>query len=131
MGVTESFADWIATTHYDDIPAAGLHAVRQSMLDWIGCALVGSTRPAARIILDYSEEHGGNAQARVLCSGIRTSASEAAFANGVIGHLEDFDDSGAHPASYLTPTVLALAEERRLPGKQVLAAWAIGYEISA
>ena len=34
-------------------------------------------------------------------------AIDAAFTNGVMGHIEDFDDSGAHPASYLTPTVLS------------------------
>ena len=131
MGITASFANWIATVKYEDIPSAGIEAVKQSMLDWIGCALVGSRQPAVGIVVAHTQEQAGAAQARLVASGIRTTTIDAAFTNGVMGHIEDFDDSGAHPASYLTPTVLALAEERALSGKQVLAAWAIGYEISA
>ena len=131
MGVTERFASWIASTRFEDIPAEGVAIVKRSLLDWIGCALVGTTRPAARIIADYTREQGGTPQARLIATDIRTTSINAAFANGVVGHLEDFDDSGAHPASYLTPAVLALGEELRLPGKQVVSAWAVGHEISA
>lgn len=131
MGVTERFASWLASTRFEDIPPEGVAIVKRSRLDWIGCALAGSTREAARIIADHTSEQGGTPQARLISSGARTTSINAAFANGVLGHLEDFDDSGAHPASYLTPTVLALGEELRLPGKQILLAWAAGYEISA
>lgn len=131
MGVTASFANWITSTDYEGIPPKGIDNVKRSLLDWIGCALAGSTRRPARIIVEHTREEGGTAQARLIASGVRTTSTNAAFANGVMGHLEDFDDSGAHPASYLTPTVLALGEELRLPGKQILASWAIGYDISA
>jgi 2-methylcitrate dehydratase PrpD len=130
MGATEEFANWTVSTQYDDIPAKGIEIVKRSVLDWIGCALVGSRRPEARIVVDYTREQGGNHQARLVAPGVRTTSINAAFANGVMGHLEDFDDSGAHPASYLTPTVLALGEELHLPGRQVLLAWAIGYDVS-
>ncbi len=131
MGTTEKFANWIVTTKYDDIPAKGIEIVKRSVLDWIGCVLVGSTRPEASIVVDYTREQGGNHQARLVASGVRTTSINAAFANGFMSHLEDFDDSGAHPASYLTPMVLALGEELHLPGRQVLLAWAVGYDISA
>lgn len=131
MGVTERFAGWIASSRFEDILPEGVAIVKRSLLDWIGCALAGSTRQAARIIADHTREQGGTRQARVIATDIRTTSVNAAFANGVLGHIEDYDDSGAHPASYLTPTVLALGEELRRPGKQVVSAWAAGFEISA
>ena len=131
MKVTEPLAGWIASTRFEDVPPEGIAIVKRSLLDWIGCALAGSTREAARIITDHTREQGGMPQARLIASGVRTTSINAAFANGVLGHLEDFDDSGAHPASYLTPTVLALGEELHLSGREILVGWAAGYEISA
>ena len=131
MGVTEQFSDWIVSATYETIPKRGIETVKRSLLDWIGCALLGSTHPATRIVAGYTQDQGGTPQARLVASGSRTASTEAAFANGVMGHVEDFDDSGAHPASYLTPTVLALGEELHLSGKALLTAWAIGYEVSA
>lgn len=131
MGVTEEFAHWAVSTQHHDIPAAGVEHVKRSFLDWIGCALAGINSPAVRIVNDYVRAEGGMPQARVLGTDIQTTSANAAFANGVVGHVEDYDDSGSHPASYLTPTVLALGDELRLPGNQLLTAWAIGYDVSA
>ena len=84
------------------------------------------------MILDLTREQGGNPQARVIATDIRTATASAAFANGTIGHAADYDDLGGvggHPATVLTPTTLALAEELHLSGRQVLTAWAVGYEV--
>ena len=131
MGVTEQFANWIVSTRFEDIPAKGMETVKQSVLDWIGCALAGSVRKEACIVVDFTREQGGTPQSRLIAFGDRTSSANAALANGVMGHLEDFDDSGAHPASYLTPMVLALGEELHLSGSQILLAWALGFDISS
>jgi 2-methylcitrate dehydratase PrpD len=68
----------------------------------------------------------------VIATNIRTGSVQAAFANGTIGHSEDFDDlggCGGHPATVLTPTVLALATNCTLSGRDVLTAWVVGYEV--
>jgi len=84
------------------------------------------------MMIEFVTEQGGNPQSRINGTKIRTSSTNAAFANGTTGHSEDFDDlggCGGHPATVLTPTVLALADELHLSGKEVLTAWAVGYEI--
>ncbi|MEE9533396.1 MAG: MmgE/PrpD family protein, partial [Acidimicrobiia bacterium] len=99
---------------------------------YLGATIQGSTTELGKLILDYIEEQGGNPQARVIATDIRTASANAAFANGALGHAEDFDDLGGvggHPAVVLTPTTLALAEEHRLSGRDVLTAWATGYEV--
>jgi 2-methylcitrate dehydratase PrpD len=131
MGVTEELALWVAGAQFGDLPDASRDVVTRSMLDWIGCALTGSRHRAARIVRDFVEAEGGVGRARVVGTSLRTSSSYAALANGVAGHIDDFDDSGAHPSSYLMPTVLALGEETAASGASIMMAWAVGYEISA
>jgi 2-methylcitrate dehydratase PrpD len=132
MGTTEALATWIVDTAYDDIPKAAYEQAKKSILDYLGTTIQGSTTELGRMILDYTREQGGTPQARVVATDIRTTSVNAAFANGTMGHAEDFDDLGGvggHPAVVLTPTVLALAEELHLSGREILAAWAIGYEV--
>jgi 2-methylcitrate dehydratase PrpD len=132
MGTTERLATWIVDTAYADIPTAAYAQAKKSILDYLGTTLQGSTTALGRLIIDYTREQGGTPQARVIATDLRTTSVNAAFANGTLGHAEDFDDLGGvggHPAVVLTPTALALAEELHLGGREVLAAWAIGYEV--
>jgi 2-methylcitrate dehydratase PrpD len=132
MGTTEILARWIVATTYEQIPAAAVEQAKKSILDYVGTATYGTTSQLGKMILEFTREQGGNPQARVIGTNIRTAAAAAAFANGTCGHSEDFDDLGGvggHPATVLTPTVLALADELHLSGRDVLTAWVIGYEI--
>lgn len=132
MGTTEDLARWIVTTSYDDIPVAALGQAKKSILDFLGTATQGSTTELGRMIAEFTEEQGGTPQARVIATRIRTAAANAAFANGALGHAEDFDDLGGiggHPAIVLTPPALALGEELHLSGRDVLVAWVVGYEV--
>jgi 2-methylcitrate dehydratase PrpD len=132
MGTTEILARWIADTTYEQIPAGAIEQAKKSILDYIGTATYGTTSELGKIILEFTREQGGNPQARVIGTDIRTASTAAAFANGTVGHSEDFDDlggCGGHPATVLTPTVLVLADELHLSGRDVLTAWVIGYEI--
>jgi 2-methylcitrate dehydratase PrpD len=132
MGTTETLAQWIVATSYEDIPAAAYEQAKKSILDYLGTSLQGSTTELGRIIIDFTREQGGHPQASVIGTGVRTASPSAAFANGALGHAEDFDDLGGiggHPAIVLTPPALALAQELGRSGREVLTAWAIGYEV--
>lgn len=131
-GTTETLAHWIATTTYEQVPAGALEQAKKSILDYIGTATYGTGSELGKMMIEFVQEQGGNPQARIIGTKIKTSSSNAAFANGTTGHSEDFDDlggCGGHPATVLTPTVLALADELHLSGKDVLTAWAVGYEV--
>ncbi len=132
MGTTETLARWIAETKYEQIPAAAIEQAKKSILDYMGTATYGTTSELGKIILEFTREQGGNPQARVLGTNIKTASTAAAFANGTTGHSEDFDDlggCGGHPATVLTPTVLALSDELHLSGEELLTAWVVGYEL--
>lgn len=57
----------------------------------------------------------------------------AAWWNGVAGHVLDYDDvtvpMRGHPSVVLWPALLALAEQRDLPGERVAAAFVVGLEV--
>ncbi|MBI2223666.1 MAG: MmgE/PrpD family protein, partial [Betaproteobacteria bacterium] len=92
--------------------------------------LAATVEPAGRIVLDITREQGGAPQARVLGSSFRTSAVSAAWANGALAHLLDFDDTGfSHPTACILPAALAMAEEAGATGGDLVAAVCIGLEV--
>ena len=56
----------------------------------------------------------------------------AALVNGAAGHALDYDDVNlampGHPSVAILPGLLALAEQRRSSGREVIAAFVAGYE---
>jgi 2-methylcitrate dehydratase PrpD len=66
--------------------------------------------------------------------GFKTEASLAALANGILSNAADNDDTHKraliHTGSVVVPAALALAEERRLSGRDMLAALVAGYEVA-
>ena len=101
--------------------------------DWVGVAIRGSTEPLAGVLDAVLTATGGEPQATVVGRGRRTSALLAALANGAQGHALDFDDthlpSIVHGSAPVAPAVLALAEWRRRPGAELLAAFVAGFEV--
>jgi 2-methylcitrate dehydratase PrpD len=131
MGTTQRMAHFIANAKYEDIPAPAVNLAKLCLLDAVGCALYGTTRPLGKIMTELVDELGGKPVARVVGTRIETNAVNAALANGTLGHSEDFDDFAAgHQAVLLMPVVLALGEERRVSGKQALAAYLVGFDIT-
>ena len=133
MGTTQRMASFIANAKYEDIPAAAVDIAKLCLLDAVGCAIYGTTRPLGKIMTGLVDELGGKPVSRVLGTRIETNAVNAALANGTLGHSEDFDDmgSGAHQAVLLMPVVLALGEELHASGKQALVSYLVGFDITS
>ena len=108
MGTTEQFARFVVETRLEEIPPEATEAAAVSLMDAVGTALASTSQEVGRIITDYTATLGGTPDCRVIGTGIRTSPPNAAFANGTLGHADDYDDVGpcGHPAVILTPTVL-------------------------
>jgi 2-methylcitrate dehydratase PrpD len=100
--------------------------------DTIGVALAGVPEPAAEIVRATTTTDV-NGPCRLIGTDTRADASEAALANGVAAHALDFDDmcfvSMAHPSCALVPAALATAEMAGAPGRALLDAYVVGFEI--
>jgi 2-methylcitrate dehydratase PrpD len=136
MGNTERIAKFIVNTTYNALPEEAVRTAKQAITDCLGCALVGSADPSARIMREYVKEIGGKPEAGVIASHFRVAAPEAALANGVAGHALDYDDVAmstwiGHPSVALLPAILALGEIYHISGKKALEAYVTGFEVGA
>ena len=129
MGATETLSTFIVDTSYNDIPEEAFRLSKRLLLDWLGASLAGSAEEASHIVTEYIREIGGTPEAGLVGSGVRTSAANAAFANGTMGHLLDYDDTGfSHPTTCIVPALLALGEGHNVPGREALTALVLAYE---
>src|SRR5579862_8142712 len=130
--LTLSLAERVVRLRYDDLPEPARLVVRQCLLDYLACAIAGAGDPLVSMLLDELTEAGGASQASVVAHGLRLPALSAALVNGAAGHALDYDDVNVampgHPSVAILPGLLALAEERRSSGREVIAAFVAGYE---
>ncbi|MBI4311976.1 MAG: MmgE/PrpD family protein [Chloroflexi bacterium] len=134
MATTERLSKWVVETQFPELPENAVKEVKKSILDGIGTSLESTIRPIGRIVAEFTEEIGGTPTSRLIGSGLKTSAPNAAFANGILTHGSDYDDGGAgfgHTASVLMPTVMALGEQHHLSGKQLLEGFIVGFEVGS
>ena len=132
MNPTQTLAQFIADTTYDSLPAATVEAAKIAILDGVANVVAGSVQELADIIGRYTRESGGAPQASVVGWGFKTNPPAAAFANGVFGHCLDYEIQGfppTHGTSSCLPAALALAELHHASGKDVIAAYTLGWEV--
>ena len=114
------------------IPAAVRDSVALRVLDTLGCALAAADADWAHTVLAPVSAWGHGGRSSVAGRAPRVAAPMAALANGTLAHGLDFDDTHApsitHASAVVLPAVLALGEERGLPGGEVIAAAVAGYE---
>ena len=110
MDATDTIANWIVNTTYEDISPGAIRVANESCFDVIGVILAGSAQPAGEIIKKYVAYQGAAPQATVLSTGEQSSVANAVFANGTMGHALDFDDFGGfgHPTVAIFPALLAI-----------------------
>ncbi len=113
-------------------PAAARAAAARALLDTVGVTLAGAAEPAARIVQRVVEQDG-TGPCRVLGTSLRSSAGNAALANGTAAHALDYDDmcfvSLAHPSAPLVAAALAAAEVANASGRALLDAYVVGFEL--
>src|ERR1700693_1283655 len=130
--LTRALAAQAAAVSYDALPEPVRALARQCVLDYYGVALAGADDPLVAILLDEVSDAGGAAQAGVIGHKARLPVLSAALVNGAIGHALDYDDVNlampGHPSVAILPGLLALAEQRRSSGREVIAAFVAGYE---
>jgi 2-methylcitrate dehydratase PrpD len=134
LGLTSTLARFLSLIRYEDLPPAAVHEAKRAVLDWVGCALAGSTHPTVGILLSTFDAIGSAPVATVLGGrGRRLSLLDASVANGQMGHVLDFDDTHLggvilHTSTATLPALFALGESRRSPGREIIVALAAAFE---
>ncbi|SCG68029.1 MmgE/PrpD family protein [Micromonospora humi] len=124
LAATGSATDWAAA------PPAVRDRVVDLVADTVAVAALGSGRAELRALHAGSD---GSGAATVVGSPNGWPASVAQFLNGSAIAADQLQDghrpARGHPASHVVPAVLALAEERDLPGVELLSAVLAGYHV--
>lgn len=133
MYLTETFAKLVVGTQYEDIPADARDKAKQCILDCIGVAVAGSAEPINVPVQQYVEAVGGHPECTIIGLGGKTSVTNAALANGVFGHVLDFDDTNqifiGHGSVVIVPAIFALAEKLGSNGRDIITAYMLGTEV--
>src|ERR1700680_3735112 len=128
---TSQIARFVVNTRYDALPPKALEWAKTAILDCLGVAVAGSREESSRICAELARQEKAAEEATVYGHGFKSSAVEAAFANGIAAHATDFDHSfvvGGQPSAPIIPAVFALGESLGANGKQVLEASIAGFE---
>jgi 2-methylcitrate dehydratase PrpD len=131
-GVSRTLAELVAATLWADV-AAQQHEAKRSILNFFATAIGSSHDPAVTIALRTLLPFSGAADASIIGRTERLDAMGTAFVNAISANLLDFDDTHPetiiHPAAPVAAPVFALAEARKLSGREVLAAFILGVEV--
>ncbi|WP_235215420.1 MmgE/PrpD family protein [Phaeacidiphilus oryzae] len=116
------------------LPADIREKITGHLLDLLGNSLAAGAEKPGQAVRALVAEWGGTPTATAIGAAERLPAPSAAFVNGTLAHSLDFDDthlpSVLHPSAAVLPAVLAAAEAVGASGSAVLAAAAVGVEVT-
>ena len=134
MTPARELARYALSARFAEFPAAAQHEAARALLNWAGCAVGGSRHDAVAGALAALLPFSSGPHCALLGRRERVDALNAALLNGMSAHVLDFDDTHLrtllHPSVPVASTLLALAEQRPLRGRDFLAAFIVGVEIA-
>jgi 2-methylcitrate dehydratase PrpD len=115
------------------LPDEVIQKAKQHILDTFAAMISGSELAPGRAALEFARAYGGKEIATVVASNIACGPIEAAFANGVLAHSDETDDSHgpsrSHPGVSVVPAAFAAGEQFAITGAHFLRAVTLGYDV--
>ena len=131
--VMHELATYISRAGKKPLPKPVVEKTKHHVLDTIAAMVSGSKLLPGEQAISFIKTQGGAPEAMVIGSRIVTSATNAALANGMLGHADETDDSHApsltHPGCGIVPAALAMSEREQANGTAFLRAVALGYDV--
>ena len=116
----------------DHVTELARKRARHSIIDTVAVTLAGLPEACTQILLKTGGIAQGPGDALIFGTDRRTSALDATFVNGTASHVLDFDDFsgvfGGHQSVPLVAPLIAIGEERKVSGRQLLIAYLVGVE---
>jgi 2-methylcitrate dehydratase PrpD len=131
----DQLARFVALTPYEDIPAPVLARTKEILADTLPVIAWGMRTPQVAALADKQIASGSPGTSWVIGTGRTTNRVDAAMLNGIAGAWLDYDEgnflANGHPGMQVIPAALAVAQERNLSGRELLATIALAYEVVA
>jgi 2-methylcitrate dehydratase PrpD len=134
MTIARDFTEWASGVSPAGIPDPVRRQAQLHALDGLGTALAAARMDAAPFAVPVARSLGAGTEASILGSAARASAPAAAFANGVLLHSLDFDDTHTsglvHSTAMTLPAALAVAQREDRSGADLVRALVLGHELA-
>jgi 2-methylcitrate dehydratase PrpD len=131
--ITARVARYMVEARTQTLPPNVMRDAKHRILDTIGAMVSGARLKPGEMAIRFVKGQGGVAEASVLTTDIKTSAVNAALANGMFGHADETDDfepiTKAHPGCAVVPAAMAIAEREGRSGMDLLRAVTLGYDL--
>jgi 2-methylcitrate dehydratase PrpD len=139
---SDKLAQFVATLSPRELPKPVKEAAKEHLLDGFATMLGGATEDASQRIDGYLRNLLSRPESSVIGSNRKVNAQYAALANGIRGHVLDYDDAQlatlrsrpygqlTHPTTPVLAAALALAEKINATGLELLTAYIVGVEVA-
>jgi len=131
--LTGDLARYMVAARDQDLPPKVTMQGKHRIIDALAAIVSGSRLPPGQAAFRFIRAQGGVPESAVLGTDFRTSAINAALANGMFAHSDETDDvdplTKAHPGSGVVPAAMAMAERERRSGIELLRAVVLGYDV--
>lgn len=129
----EKLSSYMSQAATRPLPEDVIEKAKHHILDTFAAMISGSELPPGRAALLFAQAYGGKEVATVLTSKTMCGPIEAAFANGVLAHSDETDDSHgpsrSHPGASVVPSAFAAGEQFHISGAHFLRAVTLGYDV--
>jgi len=132
--IAQEIGQFASNLSFSSLPKDVIHHAKRFMLDNLGCIIGGKNERSSQIIAETVRDLGGTPESTVIGFNYKTSCANAAMANATIGHALEMDDDHRigtqHPGIQTLPSVLSVGEKVGASGRECIAAFVIGCEVS-
>jgi 2-methylcitrate dehydratase PrpD len=129
----DRITSYVCRTSFDDLPEEVVQRAKEVLADTVAVIAAGAQEGEMKQLRDRLIAHGGRRAATMIGVGIRAEPAKAAMFNGTAGTFLELDEGNqfgrGHPGIHVIPAALAMAEEKRFSGRDLLTGLVLGYEI--
>jgi 2-methylcitrate dehydratase PrpD len=135
MSQTQTLASYVVANSWADLPDDVRHEAKRALVNYLGCAIGGSSHQAMDIAIRALGPFSGERTANVLGRSERLDPLHASLMNGISSHVEDYDDTTpknySHTTSPVASALFAYASANPVRGRDFVEAFILGFETAS
>ena len=133
MEIARDLSEYAHSLRFRDLNTVVILETKKRFLDALGCAIGAFNESPIRSARKVAEENYPSKKSTILGTATKTSPDIATFVNGGMTRYFDFNDTylskePAHPSDNIS-SCLAVAQMKQKPGKDLILAIVLAYEI--
>ncbi len=127
--------EFLAHLQFEHLPGEVVERASWVYADCLGAIAAGAQEAEMAALSRRLAGEAGRGPASILGAGLTAPALTAAFLNGTAGTFLELDEGNqfarGHPGMHVVPALLALSQQIRVTGRDLLTALVAGYEVAA